>query len=290
MSTYFDITETTESREQNYATPGQKTTYARRFYAAIKPANAEVGLNDSYVINDLFDDYAVAIRQPLDTGSPLICRSIEVRPIAGSRHFDLVANYETFANVDPTSGLFVPNPPFVRVQSNSAVRNLDLYRYGVSIPALGAATPGVTTDIGGTSVDQQGRPIVVPRAQIEIQIDTLYDTTTKFDSLAPFTDYLLKRNSDTFMNFAAGTLLFASYVISEVGPEWYMITYRLLYDQDYHLVQIPKLDINGRTQLTGSSGVGQATTVFFYQPYQSTFAFNTAGNLFTTEELAYINR
>lgn len=284
----FTITETTETRGTEIVTPGQPSRFVRTFTANINPSNPSGAslFNSQEVINELWSQYAVAIRERLTSTSNFICRRIAFDPIPDSPHFDIRAEYETSANMcDATVAGFVARPPFVRRQSQSADRMFDLYREGASIPTGG--DPLSTADIAGTAVDQQGRPIAVPINTIELQIDTLYDTTDCFDNESAYLDYLNKRNSVACFGFAIGQLLFKSAVISEVGPEWYQITYRMVGDSKFHLKQVPKLDINGNVQLTGTSGIGNAATVYWFQPYKDKFDFETA---FTAEEWAYLTR
>jgi hypothetical protein len=284
----FSIIETTDTRAVEIVTPGQPSRFVRTFTALIDTANTGGAAldNSQELINELWSQYSVAIRERLTSTSSFICRRIAFEPIPDSSNFDIRAEYETFANrCDATTEGFVARPPFVRRQCQSADRMFDLYREGVTIPTNG--DPVSTADIGGTAVDQQGRPIAVPINTVELQIDTLYDTTDCFDSEVAYLSYLNRRNEVEAFGFPVGQLLFRSAVISEVGPEWYQITYRILADEKYHLKQIPKLDINGNVQLTGTSGIGTAASVYWFQPYKDKVDFEL---LFTAEEWDYLTR
>lgn len=285
--TSFVITETTETRPFEVATPGQVQRFTRTFTASLDVSNTADLDNSQELIDDLWSQHSVAIRERLTVSSAFICRRLAFEPIPDSPNFDIRAEYETYspAVTDSTVVGFTARPPFVRRQSQSADRMFDLYREGATIPTDGDVTG--TSDISGTKVDQQGRPIAVPINTIELQIDTYYDTTECFDDEAAYLDYLNKRNSVACFGFAVGQLLFKSVVISEVGPEWYQITYRIVGDTYYHLRQVPTLDINGNVQLTGTSGIGHAAGVYWFQPYKSKFDFE---DLFTAEEWAYLTR
>lgn len=284
----FVITENTDTRAIEIATPGQVNRFVRLFSARLDPTNVSGAAiaNAQQVIDELWLQHDVAIREPAAPSSPLICRRIAIEPIADSPNFDIRAEYETYQNICDASDVgFVSRPPFVRRQSQSSDRMFDLYREGASLPTDGDVTG--TTDIAGSPVDQQGRPIAVPINTLELQIDTYLDTTVCFENESVFMDYLNKRNSVAAFGFSIGQLLFKSVVISEVGPEWYQYTYRIIADQYYHLKQVPKLDINGNVQLTGTSGVGNAAGVYWFQPYKSKFDFE---DLFTADEWDYLTR
>ncbi len=286
MSNY-EITEITESRPFEANTPGQMSRLVRNFVAKCVDSVTPSIDNIQEVINDLWAQHSVAVRERLAVDSDFICRKLVIEPIQDSLNFDVRAEYETFANaVDVNNdGGFTPRPPFVRRQSQTSDRMFDLYREGATIPTDG--DPLSTADIAGTKVDQQGRPIAVPINTIELQIDIHFDTSDCFINEAVYIDYLNKRNSAACFGFAIGQLLFKSVVISEIGAEWYQITFRMIADQYYHLRQIPKLDINGNVQLTGTSGIGQAADVYWFQPYKSKFDFE---DLFTSEEWDYLTR
>ncbi len=291
----FTITEVVETRPFEIVTPGGANRFTRHFVARLNtlapedpgyPTAADL-TNARSLIDDLWDQHDVAIREKLTSTSAFICRRIAFDPIPDTPHFDIKAEYETFANVCDVSNDegFVVRPPFVRRQTQSADRMFDLYREGATIPTHG--DPLSTADIAGTAVDQQGRPIAVPINTLEIQIDTLFDTTECFDSDASTLNYLNRRNDATCWGYPEGRLLFKSVVVSEVGPEWYQITYRIIADEYYHLRQVPKLDINGNVQLTGTSGVGQAADVYWFQPYKSKIDFT---ELFLPSEWDYLTR
>ena len=286
----FVITENTDTRAIEIATPGQVSRFVRTFSAKLDPTNASGAAleNSQQVIDELWTQHQVAIRERLTSTSNLVCRRLVFDPIPDSPNFDIRAEYETYAVICNPTTIVDARPPFVRRQSQSSDRMFDLYREGATLPTDGDVTG--TSDIAGTAVDQQGRPIAVPINTIELQIDTYLDTTQCFENEAYFIDYLNKRNSTAIFGYPIGQLLFKSVVISEVGPEWYQYTYRMIADQYYHLRQVPKLDINGNVQLTGTGGVGQAAGVYWFQPYKSKFNFATPGTLFTAEELDYLNR
>ena len=103
--------------------------------------------------------------------------------------------------------------------------------------------------------------------------------------------FINKRNSDNFLGAVPGQILFQSYEERYVSDQMKMDIYTFVDDEWFHLEQMVLRNPadgsiwNDSSQSLGGSTVKVCGRVVWFQPYESTAAFATAGNILPTEIL-----
>ncbi len=168
-----------------------------------------------------------------------------------------------------------------------------------SFPPNGASVwPPQNLITNGTVTNGMGNPIQVYVNQIVVRLEFLVMEPnvigyTNFP--ADPQSYINRRNSDNFLGVGPGRILFQSYEERYVADQVKMDTFTFVYDDWYHLEQMPirnpgdgSVWNDGTYSLGGSSVKGSSKAVWF-QPYELTAAFSTAGIVLPTEIISLSN-
>jgi hypothetical protein len=142
------------------------------------------------------------------------------------------------------------------------------FRRGALIPTNGNPT-NEFTDIGGTSIDVAGNPMSAPYYQTVVSI-----SETRHGSISMVSNQNTKirsqratRNSALFYGSPVGSLLFQGARVSRIGVDTWTFNYEFTEAADFHLIQVPKINLLGNVATTLVSGVERATSVFWHQPF-----------------------
>lgn len=156
---------------------------------------------------------------------------------------------------------------FVKIESSTRVEAVDIWRTGATLPAY-PHTPGLTTDIGGTSVDAAG----VPVSGLVTQQELTYTVRMNFTSSdqATVNSMIGTRNNATFLGGNAGFVLFTGVRRSRVAVDLYEVTYAFVWDAAAHLRQVPKRTADGDPELSS----GYASAVYARQPFPGVSNFS----------------
>lgn len=156
---------------------------------------------------------------------------------------------------------------FVKIESSTRVEAVDIWRTGAMLPD-NLSAPGLTTDIGGTKVDQAG----VPVSGLVVQQELTYTVRLNFTNAnqATVNAMIGTRNSAEFLGGTAGYVLFTGVRRSRIAVDLYEVTYTFVWDAAAHLRQVPKRQADGDPQLSA----GQAVEVYARQPFPGTSAFS----------------
>jgi hypothetical protein len=157
---------------------------------------------------------------------------------------------------------------FVKIESSTRVEAVDIWRTGATLPQ-NLNAPGLTTDIGGASVDAAG----VPVSGLVVQQELTYTVRTDFTNAnqADVNAMIGKRNSDDFLGGTAGYVLFTGVRRSRIAIDLYEVTYTFVWDGAAHLRQVPKRSADGDPELAS----GYAAAVYARQPFPGTANFST---------------
>ena len=161
---------------------------------------------------------------------------------------------------------------FVKIESSTRVEAVDIWRTGATLPQ-NLNAPGLTTDIGGTKVDQAG----VPVSGLVVQQELTYTVRTDFTNAnqAAVNAMIGKRNSDDFLGGTAGYVLFTGVRRSRIAIDLYEVTYTFVWDGAAHLRQVPDREPDGNPKLIASGSNLQAQYVYARQPFPGTANFST---------------
>lgn len=206
----------------------------------------------------------------------------------------------TYVVTSTARGPIVGVAPFrgVKTSLQSAERKVSQYikPAPASFPSNGTITwPPTTLISSGTVTNIMGTPFIRSVRQELFRVEFLVNDTNSAlgytNVPANITEDLLKRNSAAFAGYAAGTVLFQSYERRYVSDSVSMDVYTFLYDEWFHLEQIPMRNpVDGSiwpdtTISVGGSTMKATARVVWYQAYQDTAAFHTAGVILPTEVL-----
>lgn len=136
--------------------------------------------------------------------------------------------------------------PAVRTEFQTVTRSLRIYRTGwtTNPPAASDAS----ADIGGTAVQGVGDSMAWPVNQTRLRLRFEQDATatTILNAATTLNNYNNTRNSLTFFNCAAGTLVCEGVTINPIADEYYEVTFDFLFDPLFHHEQVPDLAADGR--------------------------------------------
>lgn len=130
--------------------------------------------------------------------------------------------------------------------------------------------PGVTTNIGGTLVALMGNPIskALPTTTINITQEII---ATDFN-MSGILDKSGKRNKSPWLGLDAGSVVFAGISVSRSDVDKYKLTWKFVWDQWYHLRQIPEYDVNGKVVFQNYVLLVQQNA-YWRQPFPETIEF-----------------
>ena len=175
-----------------------------------------------------------------------------------------------------------PPVAWCRLSRRCSFRNMQIWTYPTALPANYHAVWPPTSIIAGTPVDMMGTPenyrVWHHKLDIEVHIDRSYE---KFNS-----DYadsypiewnlrLFKRNSISFLNYPAGTVVFTGFQQAMTDDPWDTYTLSFEADQWGHLEQRVIPNVTGGVLMTNVSTwagkpIKQADASYWYQPWSRT--------------------
>ena len=160
---------------------------------------------------------------------------------------------------------------FVKIESSTRVEAVDIWRTGATLPA-NLSSPGLTTDIGGTSVDAAG----VPVSGLVVQQELTYTVRLNFTNAnqATVNSMIGTRNSADFLGGTAGYVLFTGVRRSRIAVDLYEVTYTFVWDGAAHLRQVPDRESDGNPKLIASGSDLKAQYVYARQPFPGTSNFS----------------
>lgn len=230
----------------------------------------------------------------------LLVDSVEVEAVADRAN--------TWRVVVRSSAPLVGNTGFanVKVQYQQRQRVLDVYVDTATLPTDGDTAEPPTSLISGTVVNVMGDPLKITITQAAITVEATYNSVADVGSYWMTTmpspnDLLNKaftRNSQAWLNYQVGTVLFVGYEERELSPQVTQSSWNFLYDNAYHLLQVPfRRPTDGSlwldTLYNWGGGGNQArgtSKAAWRQPYRKTkIDFGSAGVLFPQEVITAMN-
>lgn len=290
MGTWTSV-ELKESRNWRFGQRWDRQTLERVWLTRWVPANA----SDPYPGDGaLATNLPVRPQQRLESAvhgtdatlKRYVCRSVNVEPTREAPYAWLVrATYDT--SVFPWNSTDTWGAEYVKQTRTIGTRTISLYRRPTFTVGFsnGTQTWPPTADIGGTKVDINGNAQSYQIAQQTVVIEQLRDrtasSTTADDPNWPtvLTTYAGKRNSAAFLGWAIGSVLCTG-IQASLDDEVWRISATFLFDDWYHLVQVPIAMPSGLSSLsTGLTIAGeqqrQTRVVVWFQPYPDTADFST---------------
>lgn len=220
--------------------------------------------------------------------SRFVCTGITYKQL-NVNTFQMDVDYTGYM-YDGLEGDEVPPTPWSRLSRRCTYRNVQLWTYPTALPSNYNAAWPPTAVIAGTSVDMMGTPenyrVWHHTLDVEIHIDRSY-----YKNLSGYADYfpiewtnrLFKRNSISFLNYPAGTVVFTGFQQALTEDPWDTFTLSFLADAWGHLEQRVIPNVTGGVLMTNLSTwagkpIKQADAAYWYQPWNRTLA-NSLYNL-----------
>jgi len=207
-------------------------------------------------------------------------RKYDIVPVAGgkSRVFDVKASYDTeyyWAKATGLSKLLLP----VEVEMEAGERTMQVWR-NPSFTTQPAANLNTTADIGGTKVDEAGKPIEARVPTMSLRISLVHDVSnTSTGTLVSIYDKISTVrgtwNTSTFLHWSANEVFCTSANVSHIRDEYYRATYVFVWDRFYDCTQLPQMDNEGHVYGDGSS---HAKNVYWKSLNRSTSNHNIIFN------------
>ena len=226
-----------------------------------------------------------------DLLSAMRLRQYTVTPVAGGQGkiFDVQCIYNTeyvWANISDGGGtdqLMLP----VQVEYEAGERIAQLFR-NPSWTTNPSADLTTAADIGGTKVDEQGKPVEARVATMEVRISLTVDVSNLAGkgTLASVYDAIStvrgSWNSTDFLYFTANQVFCTSANLTHIRDEFYRASFVFRWDKWYDCEQIVKCDNDGYPILTA----GKAATVFWKSLNRGSTDHNSIFNLTVDSTLA----
>ena len=132
------------------------------------------------------------------------------------------------------------------------------------------------TDIGGSPLHEEGYALsmALPTADITITGTVQASSFNAGGALSRVT----MRNSEAWLGFDAGSVLFYGVDIKQIAAGTYQMTYRLAWDFFHHLRQVPSRGEDGNPDLDRSADP-PTLVVYWKQPFPETTSFSFLPNI-----------
>ena len=127
------------------------------------------------------------------------------------------------------------------------------------------------TDIGGSPLHEEGYALSLALPTAEIAITGTVQASS-FNAGGALTR-VTKRNTESWLGFDAGSVLFYGVDIKQIAAGTYQLTYKLAWDVWYHLRQVPSRDESGNPELDRSDDP-PTLVVYWKQPFPETTSFS----------------
>ncbi len=176
-------------------------------------------------------------------------------------------------------GLYLP----VKLTQQTKTRQSVVWKSGGTDPSATSDSVTITT---GSFVGQGVTPQKVEVAQMSIRLQIVIDAESQANTAtaAAILGYLGKRNSDTFLGYAAGKLVCTGAALTQLEHEFYMVSFEYEYDEYFEHNQICETNPDGKIKTTNT---GQPNTVYWKRPTRSSVAFN---DVWPAGALGYVQR
>ena len=204
----------------------------------------------------------------------LIARDFTVRKVAGHSDlwevewaYEMVSSSWTTPPQNPVETL--PNEVgYVELSSEIRAEFVLGYRQGANLPTDGDPNQGSDpeVDIGGTPIDAGGNPTSLIR---RIQQLTLTETVN-VPNFSVYGNLRFKRNSSVFEGGGVGKVMYRGASVRRTGVDVYQVAHSFVLDEEYHLVQQPIVDQEGRPV---PDAAGHAKHAYVIQPFPDTGDF-----------------
>ena len=225
-----------------------------------------------------------------DLLSAMRLRQYTVTPVAGGQGkiFDVQCIYNTeyvWANINGGGGsdqLMLP----VQVEFEAGERIAQLYRNSPTTSP--SANLNTAANIGGTSVDEQGKPVQIRIPTMDVKISLIVDVSnlaltstlvTAYDKISTIAGTW---NSTTFLHWSANEVFCTSANLTHVRDEFYRASFAFRWDKWYDCEQIVQCDNDGYPFLIA----GKATTVYWKSLVRGTSNHNLLFDLAPNTTLA----
>jgi hypothetical protein len=215
----------------------------------------------------------------------MVCRSVNAVPeVSVPYTWRVTAVYSTMLPVDPAKQGYGAKQTMAVSGRQYAEYRRSTTTSALTLPADGAAAWPPASDIGGTKIDLNGMPRVKELPQITRQLEYKWDRTPLISTTTPddpdfqtFYEAINKRNSVTFMDASAGTMLYKGFSAS-LDREIWRIVHTWIFDSYYHIEQMPVPNPTGQPILlpgvtVAGLQINQCEKVGWYQPYPVTRDF-----------------
>jgi hypothetical protein len=178
-------------------------------------------------------------------------------------------------------------PGFTSIETSVGSRILEIWRLqngssgtAITFPTNGNA-PGLATDISGNKIDSNGDPIshIIPQISITVRNVIIgRPNYTAYKNLVGCRNDALENFGAAFStNLAIGTTVFTGASTSRIATNTYSVTWNFIWDEWYHLVQVPEINPITNRPTYDSTVVApntyKADKVYWRQPFWQTGSF-----------------
>ena len=176
---------------------------------------------------------------------------------------------------------------FTSIETSVGSRIIDVWRLqngsggtAISFPTSGNA-PGLATNIGGDKIDSNGDPIshIIPQISITVRnVITGRPNYTAYKNLVGNRNDAVEDFGGSFTtSLGIGTTVFTGASTSRIATNTYAVTWNFIWDEWYHLVQVPEMNpITNRPtydSTQSSPNTYKADKVYWRQPFWQTGSF-----------------
>lgn len=212
-----------------------------------------------------------------------VCRTVTLEPLR-ERPYTWLVRARYTSEIFPWASTDTWGAQHVKQTRVTSSRTVSMYRQQSGtgfLPADGAVSWPPSNDMGHTRVDINGNPRRYQVVQQQITIETERDRTSNDSQTANSVqdpawstlaaNFVNKRNDATFLGWPKGSLLMTG-ITATLDSELWRISTTFLYDQWFHLEQVPISAPNGMPiMMNGATIAGvpqnQCDKVVWFQPF-----------------------
>lgn len=170
---------------------------------------------------------------------------------------------------DNTEAEDTTTEPFTDISVSVGQVIIDAWKSSPLMPA--SINAPARTDIGGSPLHEEGYALslALPTADIAITGTVQASTFNAGGALSRVT----RRNTESWLGFDAGSVLFYGVDIKQIAGGTYQLTYKLAWDAWFHLRQVPSRGEDGNPDLDRSA-TPPTLVVYWKQPFPETTSFS----------------
>lgn len=202
--------------------------------------------------------------------SNLFAQTVNIDPIPDSSNaWRVTWNYLS----GEFTGLRLPTEEgYLGVHTDWTPEFVQWYRQSPGLNLFDGAPAG--QDIGGVSIDAAGNPTSVAITRVKLILEETVSASSMATRAERFLVAAGTRNDRPFFGGGTGKMLYLGASSSRISVSLYSVRHEFMFDPVYHMIQVPRMNSQGRVELEVTGSGAYAGWVRWVQPFPYITNFN----------------